>query len=47
VSTEHLTAGTLRVLPGQRSLEEAHAGDERLYVTRGQIRVGAGGVEAT
>jgi quercetin dioxygenase-like cupin family protein len=47
VSTEHLTAGTLRVLPGQRSLEEAHAGDELLYVTRGELRIGAGDVEAT
>ena len=47
VSTEHLTVGTLRVLPGQSSLEESHAGDELLYVTRGKLRVNAGGVEAT
>jgi quercetin dioxygenase-like cupin family protein len=47
VSTEHLTVGTIRVLPGQSSLEESHAGDELLYVTRGELRVSAGGVEAT
>jgi quercetin dioxygenase-like cupin family protein len=46
VSTEHLTAGTLRVLPGQRSLDEAHAGDELVFVTSGELRVTAGDVEA-
>ena len=47
VSTEHLTVGTLRVLPGQSSREESHGGDELVYVTRGALRVSAGGVEAT
>ena len=39
--------GTIQVLPGQSSLEESHAGDELLYVTRGEVQVSAGGVEAT
>jgi quercetin dioxygenase-like cupin family protein len=47
VSTEHLTVGTIRVLPGRRSAEEAHAGDELVYVTSGELQVSAGGVEAT
>ncbi len=47
VSSEHLTVGTLRVLPGQTSLEESHAGDELVYVIRGELCVHAGGVEAT
>jgi len=47
VSTEHLTVGTLNVLPGQQSVEESHGGDELLYVTRGELHVSAGGVEAT
>ncbi len=46
VSTEHLTAGTLRALPDQRSLDEVHDGDELVYVTRGELHVAAGGVEA-
>jgi len=46
VGTEHLTAGTLRVLPGQASTEESHAGDELVYVTSGSLRVVAGAVEA-
>ena len=45
-STEHLTVATLRVLPGQSSADESHAGDEFLYVTAGQLRVVvAGGAE--
>ena len=47
VSTEHLTVGTVEILPGQTSHEESHAGDELLYVTRGEVHVSAGGVEAT
>jgi len=47
VSTEHLTAGTLTVADGQTSLEERHDGEELVYVTRGALRVEAGGVEAT
>jgi quercetin dioxygenase-like cupin family protein len=47
VSTEHLTVATLRLLPGQSSADESHAGDEFLYVTAGQLRVVvAGGVDA-
>jgi quercetin dioxygenase-like cupin family protein len=47
VSTEHLTAGTMRVLPGGGSVEESHAGDELCYVTSGSLRIAAGGVDAT
>jgi quercetin dioxygenase-like cupin family protein len=47
VSTEHLTVGTVRVNAGQESVAEAHDGEELVYVTRGELRVGAGGVEAT
>ena len=47
VSTEHLTAGTVTVPAGQTSLEEAHDGEELVYVTRGELRVEAAGVEAT
>ena len=47
VSTEHLTVGTVTVNAGQESVAEAHDGEELLYVTRGALRVSAGGVEAT
>lgn len=47
VSTEHLTVGTVAVMPGQTSLEETHEGEELLYVTRGALRVAADGIEAT
>jgi quercetin dioxygenase-like cupin family protein len=47
VSTEHLTVATLRVLPGQVSAEESHAGDEFLYVLSGELRVVAGDVDAS
>lgn len=47
VSTEHLTVGTLEVLSGQRTVDELHGGDELFYVTRGEVTVSAGGVEAT
>ncbi len=46
VSTEHLTVGVLTVPVGGSSLEEAHHGEELVYVTRGTLRVEAGGVEA-
>jgi quercetin dioxygenase-like cupin family protein len=47
VSTEHLTVGTICVLPGGRSVKESHAGDELCYLTSGSLRVAAGGVDAT
>ena len=47
VSTEHLTVGTVTVPAGQTGLEETHDGEELVYVTRGELRVEAGGVEAT
>ena len=47
VSTEHLTVGTVTVPGGQASLEEAHDGEELVYVTRGELRVEAAGVVAT
>jgi quercetin dioxygenase-like cupin family protein len=47
VSTEHLTVATLRVVPGQRSVDESHAGDEFVYVTSGMLRVVAGHVSAS
>lgn len=40
-STEHLTAGTLRVLPGQTTGRASHGGDELLYVTAGRLAVRA------
>jgi quercetin dioxygenase-like cupin family protein len=46
-STEHLTVATLRVLPGQASSDESHAGDELLYVKAGKLGVAAAGVEAS
>jgi quercetin dioxygenase-like cupin family protein len=46
-STEHLTVGTVSVPAGHVGLEEAHDGEELVYVTHGELRVEAGGVEAT
>jgi quercetin dioxygenase-like cupin family protein len=46
VSTERLTVGTLRVLPGRPGFDESHAGDEFVYVTSGTLRVVAGEVDA-
>jgi quercetin dioxygenase-like cupin family protein len=37
VSTEHLTAGSLSLMPGKRGMVEAHGGDECLYVTEGVL----------
>jgi quercetin dioxygenase-like cupin family protein len=42
VQTEHLTAGTLRIVPGQTSVRECHDGDELLYALSGAVRVSAG-----
>jgi quercetin dioxygenase-like cupin family protein len=42
-STEHLTVGTLRVIPGQTSIEECHDGDELVYALSGSLRVLAEG----
>ena len=47
VSTEHLTVGTVTVPAGHTSLVETHDGEELVYVTRGEVRVEAAGVEAT
>jgi quercetin dioxygenase-like cupin family protein len=47
VSTEHLTVGTLAVPAGRASVEEVHDGEELVYVTRGGLRVEAGGVVDT
>ena len=46
VSTEHLTVGTLSLLPGQRGEIEQHGGDKCLYVLDGVLNVrswGSGG----
>ena len=37
VSTEHLTVGKLRLLPGQHGTVHSHGGDEGLYVRQGEI----------
>jgi len=39
VTTEHLTVGTLNLLPGQHSDVHAHGGDEALYVLEGVLNV--------
>jgi quercetin dioxygenase-like cupin family protein len=44
-STEHLTVGNLRLLPGQTSIEECHEGDELVYTVSGSMRVLAEGVD--
>jgi quercetin dioxygenase-like cupin family protein len=38
-STEHLTVGTIRLLPGQQTDVELHGGDEGLYVLEGTVNV--------
>jgi quercetin dioxygenase-like cupin family protein len=40
-STEHLTAGTLRLLPGGTTGRASHGGDELLYVVVGRVSVRA------
>jgi quercetin dioxygenase-like cupin family protein len=47
VSSEHLTVGTVTIPVGHASLEERHDGEELVYATRGELRVEAGGVDAT
>jgi quercetin dioxygenase-like cupin family protein len=47
VSTEHLTVGTVTIPAGQTSSEEAHDGEKLLYVTRGELRVESGDVDAS
>src|SRR5262249_15761027 len=44
VTTEHLTMGSLSVMPGKRSSIEAHGGDECLYVTSGALHARTFGV---
>jgi quercetin dioxygenase-like cupin family protein len=39
VSTEYLTMGEVRLLPGQRSEVEVHGGDESLYLLEGSLNV--------
>jgi quercetin dioxygenase-like cupin family protein len=39
VSTDELTVGTTRVLPGQRSSSIVHGGDKGLYVHRGTLAI--------
>ena len=39
VSTEHLTVGTLTLLPGEATDTEAHGGAESLYVVSGTVHV--------
>jgi quercetin dioxygenase-like cupin family protein len=39
VSTEHLTVGTLSLLPGQHGDTEEHGGDETIYVLEGVLNV--------
>ncbi|HYN88688.1 MAG TPA: cupin domain-containing protein [Ardenticatenaceae bacterium] len=38
-STEHLTVGTIELLPGQRTDVHAHGGDESLYLLEGTLNV--------
>ncbi len=38
-STEHLTVGTMELLPGRKSDLETHGGDEGLYVLEGTLHV--------
>jgi quercetin dioxygenase-like cupin family protein len=38
-STEHLTVGKVRLLPGQRSSLHAHAGAESIYVLQGTLNL--------
>jgi quercetin dioxygenase-like cupin family protein len=38
-STEHLTVGKIRLLPGQQTEVQAHGGDESLYVLEGTLNV--------
>ena len=42
VSTEHLTAGRMTLLPGRRSQARAYGGDVALYLSEGELFVRAG-----
>ena len=42
VSTEHLTAGRMTLLPGRRSETQVYAGDLALYLSEGELFVRAG-----
>src|SRR5262249_45458393 len=42
VSTEHLTAGRVTLLPGRRSEIRVYAGDLALYLSEGKLFVRAG-----
>lgn len=39
VSTEHLTVGTIQLLPGQRTDVQIHGGDEGLYLLEGRLNI--------
>ena len=39
VSTEHLTVGTVELLPGQQTEPQIHGGDKSLYVLAGTVNV--------
>ena len=39
ISTEHLTAGTVELAPGQQTDVQAHGGDKSLYVLDGTVNV--------
>jgi len=43
VATEHLTAGRIGLVPGQRTDWQAHGGDEGLYVRSGVVHLRTGG----
>jgi uncharacterized RmlC-like cupin family protein len=47
VSTEHLTVGSLSLMPSKRSAVEAHGGDECVYVTGGALHVRTYGDEGS
>jgi quercetin dioxygenase-like cupin family protein len=38
-STEHLTAGKITILPGQKSSLHTHAGDESIYLLEGSLNI--------
>jgi quercetin dioxygenase-like cupin family protein len=47
VSTEHLTVGKIRLLPGQSTDVETHGGDESLYVCDGVLTLGVAAADAS
>jgi quercetin dioxygenase-like cupin family protein len=47
VSTEHLTVGKIRLLPGQSTDLETHGGDESLYVQDGVLTLGVAATDAS